>query len=328
MAHADGPREGGAGISGKRSRIAAVVLNYLTPASTRAAIASLVASERIPDQIIVVDNQGNAESRAAILNGLAGEVCYVATPANLGYSGGMNVGIGRALDAGAGAVLIVNSDATVTPQCLGFLEQALVADMHTGIAGPVIRSRQAPGTITSLGLRYEPRFGRMRDRAVERVAVATAPAIEQVDAVTGCVMLVRRGVFDAIGLLDEEYFFSFEDLDFGLHARGAGYTSVLVRAATAFHEGSRSIGPHSTRRLYFAARNHLRVGARMAPTPGRVPAAARFASIVALNAAHAVVAPGGSVRLRLRAVWRGTRDYMAGRFGDDRRWERVQDTGG
>lgn len=321
MAHADGPRAGGPGTS---CRIAAVVLNYQTPAFTRAAIASLAASGRPPDQIIVVDNAGTVDSRAAILNGLAREVCYVATPANLGFSGGMNVGIRQALGAGARAVLLVNSDATLTPPCLGLLEGALAGDAGTGIAGPVIRSRQAPETITSLGLRYDRRLGRMRDRARDRLLAVRGPAVEPVDAVTGCVMLVQRAVFDAIGLLDEAYFFSFEDLDFGLKARGAGFTSVVVRDATAFHEGSRSIGPHSPRRLYFAARNHLRIGARMAPTRGGVPAAARFVSIVALNAAHAVVAPGGSVAERLGAVWRGTRDYLGGRFGDDRVAERSE----
>ena len=77
MAHAEGPRGGGPGTPG---RIAAVVLNYQTPASTRAAIASLAASGRPPDQIIVVDNNGTTVSRAAILDGLARDVCYLATP--------------------------------------------------------------------------------------------------------------------------------------------------------------------------------------------------------------------------------------------------------
>ena len=166
--------------------------------------------------------------------------------------------------------------------------------------------------ITSLGLRYERRFGRMRDRAGDPTAVARAGGIERVDAVTGCLMLVRRDVFAAIGLLDEDYFFSFEDLDFCLKAAAAGYASVLVRSATVFHEGSRSIGPDSPGRLYFAARNHLRAGARLAPSSGQMTAAARFISIVALNTAHAIGAPGGTLPQRLAAVWEGTRDYLAG----------------
>jgi hypothetical protein len=54
----------------------------------------------------------------------------------------------------------------------------------------------------------------------------------------------------------------------------------------------------------------------MAPTPGRMAAASRFAAIVALNAAHAATADGGTLAERLGAVWAGTRDYLAGRYGN------------
>lgn len=328
MAHADGPREAGARSPGPDARITAVVLNYRTPSTTRTAIASLVASDRPPDQIIVVDNDGDAASHAALLDGLDARIGYLSTATNLGFSGGMNVGIRRALDDGAAAVLIVNSDAGLAPDCLGALEDALRERQDAGIAGPVIRSRLDPGVITSLGLRYERRFGRMRDRAGDPAAVARAGGIERVDAVTGCLMLVRRDVFAAIGLLDEDYFFSFEDLDFCLKAAAAGYASVLVRSATVFHEGSRSIGPDSPGRLYFAARNHLRAGARLAPPSGQLTAAARFISIVALNTAHAIGAPGGTLLQRLAAVWEGTRDYLAGRFGGEAMSRWSQGAGG
>jgi hypothetical protein len=59
------------------------------------------------------------------------------------------------------------------------------------------------------------------------------------------------------------------------------------------------------------------VGTRLAPSSGRVTAAARFMSIVALNAAHAIGARGGTLPQRLGAVWDGTRDYLAGRSGGE-----------
>ncbi len=46
---------------------------------------------------------------------------------------------------------------------------------------------------------------------------------ERVDAVSGCVMLVRREVFETIGLLPDDYFFSFEDIEFCQRARRAGF---------------------------------------------------------------------------------------------------------
>src|SRR6185295_17162088 len=100
--------------------------------------------------------------------------------------------------------------------------------------------------IASAGMRYVPRTGRMRHlRVGESVDAYSLPSQAVVDGVSGCVMMIRRQVFDAIGLLDEDYFFSFEDLDFCLRARRAGFATVVSGRATAYHEGSRSIGVSS-----------------------------------------------------------------------------------
>jgi N-acetylglucosaminyl-diphospho-decaprenol L-rhamnosyltransferase len=115
--------------------------------------------------------------------------------------------------------------------------------------------------------------------------------------------------------LDEDFFFGFEDLDFCLRARKAGFATILVGAATAYHEGSRSIGADSPRRFYFATRNHLLLASLTSQPTGRVRTLYRTSSILMLNAAYAVRATGGSFPNRLRAVARGTGDYFRGRFG-------------
>ena len=130
-------------------------------------------------------------------------------------------------------------------------------------------------------------------------------------------MLISRGVFDAIGLLDQDYFFSFEDLDFCLRARNAGLVTVLAGRARVDHEGAQSIGADSPRRLYFAARNHLLAAKRTSTNASPLVRAARSVSIVALNLAHAVSATGGSTSSRVAAVVQGTADYISGRFGAD-----------
>ena len=247
---------------------------------------------------------------------LAGVLVLVASQ-RPGFSGGMNVGIRAALARGADAVLLVNSDVIVPPDCAGVLERQL-KHPRTGIVGPVLRSRSDPRLITSLGMQYSTSTGRMRhvgagDSRLPSNEAGTRP----VDAVSGCVMLVKREAFEKTGLLAEDYFFSFEDLDFCLKARDAGYATVLALEATAYHEGSRSIGAESSRRLYFAARNHLLVASRRSPTASRSARLARSISIVAFNVAHAVISTGGTLPSRLQAVARGTRDHLAGRYGSD-----------
>ena len=297
------------------ARLAAIVLNYGTPAYTLAAVASLRISQPRIDDLIIVDNDPDDECRRALAVDPA--VTYLSTEQNLGFSGGMNVGIRTALARGADAVLLVNSDATVPPDCLAHLVEALESTADAGIAGPVLRSRSQPDRIASMGMRYGPRSGRMRHHlAGTRHPSFESQGIRRVDGVSGCVMLVTRRVFESIGLLEEDYFYSFEDLAFCLTARRAGFATVVAEMATAYHEGGRTIGADSPRRLYFAARNHLLMATRHG-SPGGLAARWRVLSIVALNVAHAMIAPGASFPVRLRAVALGTRDYLNGRHGND-----------
>jgi GT2 family glycosyltransferase len=298
-----------------RRRVSAVVLNFRTPDDTLLAVKSLRAASRPLDDIIVVDNAPSDALRDA-LRSTSASISYVATTSNLGFSAGMNTGIREALTRGADRVLLVNSDVIVPPDCADRLERCLDATPAAGIAAPVIRSRSEPDVIASRGISYSASTGRMRQRNILRSAAAD-DADRIVDAVSGCVMLVDRAVFEAIGLFDPDYFFSFEDLDFCLKARAAGFATILAGSAVAYHEGGQSIGSKSPRRLYFATRGHLLLARRLNPAAGPLSVWPRAMSIVALNLAHAIVSPGGTPVARVAAVVRGTRDYVRGRFGAD-----------
>jgi len=297
-------------------RLAAIVLNFQTPDETLLAVKALLQSDRRIDDVLVVNNEP-ADAPGAVDAGLVAlspAVTVVHTGANLGFSGGMNVGIRAALDRGASHVLLVNSDVIVPPDCVGRLEDALASAPDAGIAGPVMMARTDPGTVASLGISYSHATGRMRHHGFGAPIPDASPAkIQVVDAVSGCVMLISRTVLDAIGRLDDAFFFSFEDVDFCLRAKRAGFASIIAGEARVYHEGHRSIGRTTPARLYFAARNHLLLARRA--NRSALPFGLWAAPIVAMNVAHAVRASGGSLPARLAAVLRGTCDYARGRFG-------------
>ncbi len=303
---------------------AAIVLNYGTPDDTVLTVRSLLGSHRPFGQVVVVDNHGSDGCRQA-LGSVADQVTYIRTERNLGFSGGMNAGIRQALARGAHRVMLVNSDVFVPPDCLQQLEASLAVAVGSGIVGPVVRSRSEPDRVASRGMSYRPSTGRMLHAGFGTTSVAgvigvggiggIAKADATVDAVSGCAMLIDRAVFETIGLLDDDYFFSFEDLDFCLRAREAGFTTVLSGRASVYHEGARSVGSASVDRLYYATRNHLLVARRAAADPGRVASVLRDISIVGLNLAYVFRFRGGSLASRLAAVLAGTRDHLRGRFG-------------
>ena len=301
-------------------RVAAVVLNYNTPDETVLSVRSLLASRRAIDDVIVVDNHPSNGCRQALGPLLdLGHMTYLKPGRNLGFSGGMNVGIRHALVRGAAHVMLVNSDVFVPPDCLEQLERALADRPNVGIVGPVVRIRSHPDHVASLGMSYVPWSGRMRHQGFGTTLdapTAEGPAPDRpIDAVSGCLMLVTREVFEKVGLLDEDYFFSFEDLDLCLRARHSGFASVLVGAASVYHEGARSVGPDSLDRLYYAARNHQLLAHRTAPGTNRLQAVGRGLSILGLNVAYGIKFRGGSLASRLAAVAQGTGDFLRGRFG-------------
>jgi len=294
-------------------RIAAVVVNYRTPADTRLAVRSLLASARPLQQVIVVDNDVADQLRTAAETWGA-KVTYLHTGANLGFAGGANVGVGAALEAGADAVLLVNSDVVLAPGCLSHLERALDADGARAIAAPLLLARHDPATVASAGIDYDRRTGRMRERHAGRARTSVElPAGSQL-AASGCVLLVTRTAWERVGLLDERYFFGFEDIDLCLRARAAGLGTCVDSHAVAYHEGGGSLGPTAPSRFYFAARNHLLLAGDH-HAGGPLARVGRPLSVLALNVAHALTSPGGSKAAKLKATLRGALDYARGRFG-------------
>jgi len=294
--------------------IAAVILNYDTPSDTLIAVRSLLASRRTLDRVWVVDN-GPGDACAHALAPVRSAIRYIRNPGNVGFSAGCNAGIREALEEGAHMVLLVNSDAVLAPDALERLEHALAAAPGAGIAAPLIASRAEPTIVASAGIAYSTASGRMTHAGFGgRVADLCEGPARDADAVSGCVMLIRRDVIDRAGFFDERYFYSFEDIELCLRARRAGFRSLLVPPAIAYHEGHVSIGAASPARLYYAARNHLLLAQSARPMTG-ARALVRAAGIVGLNLAYALRAPGMKRGAAIRAVLRGTLDHLRGRYG-------------
>jgi GT2 family glycosyltransferase len=288
--------------------IAAVVLNYRTADDTILAVRSLQAAD-VAVRVIVVDN-ASGDGSVARLRALAG-VELIELPANVGFSAGCNAGIARALSSGAGAVLLVNSDVIVPPDAPGALRAVLERDRTVGVVGPVVRKRSSPDIVESAGIRYDVATGRMRllEHGVPFSSLAVFET-RAADAVAGCAMMVRRELFEACGLLSEDYYFGFEDIDFSLRVQQRGFATVCCGSAFVLHEGQGSIGRRSPRRAYFATRNHLLLASRYPAVDSGWNRRLRLARVLTLNLAHAAK---GEEMPRLGAVVRclaGAADFL------------------
>jgi N-acetylglucosaminyl-diphospho-decaprenol L-rhamnosyltransferase len=291
------------------SRLCAVVVNYETADATLACVAALRRSRRAPDAIFVIDN-GSRDRSVERLRASLGADRLLVLDDNQGFAAGSNHGLRAALADGAERLLLLNSDALVHVDALGRLEQALDADPHLGIVGPTIISG---GRIESRGIRYSRHTGRMFcNQAGDALEPSLPDEVRLVDAVSGCAMLIARTVLEHHGLLDEEYFYSFEDVDLCLRATRGGQRSACVTAARVEHDSSLTIGPKSPRRIYFATRNHLRLSRA---SGAAVTAPLRQALVLGLNLLHVLVRAPAPRVAALAAVSRGVRDHLLRRYG-------------
>jgi GT2 family glycosyltransferase/glycosyltransferase involved in cell wall biosynthesis len=297
-----------------RASVHAVVLNYRTPDQTWVAVKSLQSSFTSPERVLIVDS-GSQDGSAEWLRGALPDLHVIETGTNLGFPGGCNVGLRRVIESDAEFALLANSDVVLRPDALDALLAAARRNADAGVLAPVLLSREEPDRIASAGMSYSKVSGRMKHAAAGRpLALLDPPGTHDVDAVSGCVMLIRTDALRRAGLFDEDYFFSFEDLEFCLRVRRTGYRILCVPDAIAYHEGGRSIGRRSPRRVYYATRNHLLVAAQTAGG-GPIARASRAGFIVGLNAAYALTSRDVPLLGGLAAVTRGAWHHVRGRYG-------------
>lgn len=240
--------------------VAIIVLNWRKPAETLACLESLALATYPNVEIIVVDN-GSGDDSVPLIRQHCPNVVVLETGANLGYAGGNNVGIRYALAHGADAIGILNNDVTVEPDFLAPLLAALVSKPDIGVVTPLVAERSDDGgRVWALGSTVDRRTAAVsRNHAGEPVASWLGQPSFEVDVASGAAMLVKREVFERAGLLDEDFFLYFEEVDWGLAVRRAGHRILAVPGSVVWHKVSAALGATSPVIDYYMLRNHLRL---------------------------------------------------------------------
>ena len=290
------------------ARVLAVVLNWNGGELNLDCVRSLLAEGLAPADVVFVDN-ASSDGSLALVRAAYPHLTYVENEANLGFGDGTNRGIEVALEAGAEFVLLVNNDVVLEPGCLGALLAAELQEPKIGLAGPRVLDRGDPSRVWCAGGKLN-----WRQNLSELVGFGEpdGPAYQgthPVDYVPGCALLVRREVFEAIGLLDGRYFAYHEDLDFCLTAREAGFETWLIGEAVALHAPHHATGGgYSPARKYMMGVNTVWF-LRRHGTPLRWLSFALFdvltLPLLALRGLFDGRLPG--VRAKARGTWHGLR---------------------
>ncbi len=254
-----------------RPLVEVVLVNWNSFDDTSDCIRSLSEAEYPNLSITVVDN-GSTDDSLERLKSTHPNVNYIVSDCNRGFSGGNNLGIRHALEAGAEYVLLLNNDTRVKPDFLTPLVKTAESTPNAGVVtGKILVEGTTPPEVWCAGGEYDLFRGRgiyYGHQGADSGEQDTGQydTRKRVDLASGCLMLIRREVFNRVGYLPEEYFFGGEEWDFSASVREAGYEIWYVPESQIWHKVSSSIDQqfddpwflyNSERIQLLFVRNHL-----------------------------------------------------------------------
>lgn len=262
--------------------VCAIILNWNGWQDTIECLDSVLLLKPCIETIIVCDNASSDVSREKILywagkhynsssilvldqdTDIAGksppfQFVFIQNHSNLGYAAGNNTGIRFVLSQGAYEyVWILNNDTVVHPQALSGLLVYARSHPDVGILGStVVHFVRKDRVQCAGGCRYYPLttiFCPLFEGEILDDILCHRPKV-RLDYVYGTSMFLRAKVFEGVGLLNEEYFLFYEELDFCERAKRAGFEIGWCPDSIVFHKGSSTIGrsdSSDSRRITFA----------------------------------------------------------------------------
>ncbi len=263
----------------RNPQVAIIILNWNQYEDTSECLRSIGKMRYENYRVIVVDNN-SSDGSCERLEGEFRDVIFLKNSDNLGFAGGMNMGIDYVLKNEFDHVLILNSDTVVSAQLLYRLVDLCGSEKEIGIAGPVIFNYYRPKEIDYAGGAVHLRYGRIKH--LKTIPRNSSPF--ETEFMTGCCMMIPVPVIKECGIFDSDLFLLCEDLDISLRYRNRGYKIFCDPKAVVWHKISTKIN----RRIgyYFWFRNILIVIKRHSQSLHFLMGALK---IVCLNAVKCII---------------------------------------
>ncbi|OGE03754.1 hypothetical protein A3B51_00775 [Candidatus Curtissbacteria bacterium RIFCSPLOWO2_01_FULL_41_18] len=249
-------------------KVSVIILNYNGLANTLDCLNSLKKCQTQGNQVdfIVIDNNSSDGSKKVL--GTLDNIHLIPNPQNLGYTGGNNTGIRYALRSKPDLILILNNDTLADKNLIVNL---INAARNADIISPKIyfaknfefhkdryKKDELGRVIWYAGGKIDWSNVIGRHAGVDEVDKNQYDTRSPVDFATGACMLIKRQVFEKIGLFDEKYFLYLEDMDFCVRAQKAHFKIIFEPKAILWHKNAGSVGGSgSDLQDYFITRNRL-----------------------------------------------------------------------
>lgn len=190
-------------------------------------------------EIIVVDNASNPPLAGWVKKKYP-KVKLIRSGENTGAAQGRNIG----LRASSGEyVLFTDDDAYADKDMISHLVEAFEKEPQAGIIQPLVYDKEKKNYLQGAGHDIDLATGRIKAWGVREEDIGQYEGLREVP-LCGCVWMAKRELLNKIGGYDEEYFIPYEDSDFSLRAKRAGFRLFCYSSAKTYHQGHKSTYVH------------------------------------------------------------------------------------
>ena len=233
--------------------VSIISVNYNTDAVTVEMLKSLQQITYPNIEIIIIDNASAID--AGYIAKEFPQITFIQNSKNEGFAGGNNRGIEIAK---GDIILLLNNDTEVEPGFIEPIVDLFKSDDNIGIISPKILYYQTKNIIQYAGGTAINSFtARGKFIGTGEVDYGQYNQAHQTHLAHGTAMAISKKVFDKIGLLPEDYFLYYEELDFSEHAQRAGFKIWYQPASVVYHKESMSVGKANPLKVYYQNRNRL-----------------------------------------------------------------------
>lgn len=242
--------------------VSIIAVNFNQTAVTAAFLDSVRRLQYPAIEVILVDN-GSSDPPGAWLEQHYPEVRYLETGCNLGFAGGNNVGIRAARGE---YLLLVNNDTELEADVVERLLACFSSADDVGMVCPLLLYHEPADVVQYAGYTpLHPVTARNRTIGQFEPDRGQYTEVRETPFAHGAAMFTSRAVLERVGLMAEDYFLYYEELDWSARIRKAGYRILVEPRARVLHKESVSVGKDSPLKTYFMTRNRMLYMRRHAP---------------------------------------------------------------
>ena len=240
----------------QNNKVAIIIVNWKQYELTKSCLSTLKSSKFNDFQIILIDNESNQKDLKNLKNQFD-QVKTFTSEKNLGFTGANNIGINYAIKNQFEYVMLLNNDTEIDKNFINPLLEAFQKYNKLGAVQPVIMNFYQNKKVWNAGGNLNKFFG--------YTSVIKKPKYinRKIDWITGCCILIKTVVIKKVGLLDENFFAYYEDVDWSIRIKKAGYDLAVVKSSLIYHHGSKASKNESSEGTlspfvhYLNIRNHI-----------------------------------------------------------------------